>query len=204
VAIVAGIAAKALPSGSIPWQEMERDYTAIRRRIAAVIPGFERFEERLAAEGSFVLPNGPRERRFTNEGGKARLTVNPLPAEELADGQFLLMTIRSHDQFNTTVYTDDDRYRGIEGDRRVLLMNGLDIAEAGFSPGERVDVHACAEGAARTMSAVRLVSYDIPRRSVAAYFPEANVLVALESFAEGSRTPAYKSVVVRLERSRVP
>lgn len=198
--IVASIAAESLPASTIAWKDMGADYSRIREHIQNVIPGFERFEARLAAEGSFVLPNGPRERSFTNAGEKALLTVNPLPDDPLEDGQFLLMTIRSHDQFNTTVYTDDDRYRGIEGHRNVLFANAQDLAEAGIAPGETVDVHSHHEGNTRSLRGLRATAYDIPRRSLAAYFPEANVLVPLESFAEGSRTPAYKSIVVTLTK----
>ncbi|MFT4571544.1 MAG: anaerobic selenocysteine-containing dehydrogenase, partial [Candidatus Binatia bacterium] len=163
---------------------------------------FERFSERLQAEGSFVLPNGPRERRFTNQEEKALLTVNEMPADDLADNEFLLMTIRSHDQFNTTVYTDDDRYRGIYGDRAVLFINETDMHEAGLSAAGLVDVQSNHGGIVRTLPKLRLVPYEIPRRCLAAYFPEANVLVPLESFAEQSRTPAYKSVVVTIAANR--
>jgi formate dehydrogenase major subunit len=110
----------------------------------------------------------------------------------------MLMTIRSHDQFNTTVYDMDDLYRGIRGERDVLFMNADDVREGGFSDGERVDVTSRYGGVERSLRDLRIVAYDIPRRCLAAYFPEANVLVALEDFADGSRTPAYKSIRVTL------
>ena len=198
-AIVAGLALAALGRTSrVPWEELVADYSRIRDRISRVIPGFERFNERVLEPGGFRLPNGARERRFDTVGGgsKAVLTVNPLPRLNLADGEFLLMTIRSHDQFNTTVYGLDDRYRGIRGERRVVFMNEEDASEAGLDASSRVDVTSVFEGVTRSVHGFRIVPYRIPRRCLAAYFPEANPLVPLESFAEGSRTPAYKSIVV--------
>jgi molybdopterin-dependent oxidoreductase alpha subunit len=203
-AIVAGLARAALGRASrVPWEELVADYSRIRDRISRVIPGFERFNERVLEPGGFRLPNGARERRFdtANGGSKAVLTVNPLPRLDLADGEFLLMTIRSHDQFNTTVYGLDDRYRGIQGERRVVFMNEDDAKEAGLDADSRVDVTSTFEGVTRAVHGFRVVPYRIPRRCLAAYFPEANPLVPLESFAEGSRTPAYKSIVVTVAPS---
>lgn len=207
-AIIAELAGSVVGASSeLAWADWANDYNLIRDRIAAVIPGFESFNQRLQKEGSFVLPNGPRDRNFTNQQQKALFSVNQLPAEALGSGEYLLMTIRSHDQFNTTIYTDNDRYRGIHGERAVLFMNPADIEDAGWgdasklSPNFRVDVHSRAGATTRVLPGLRPVPYEIPRRSVAAYFPEANVLVALEHFAEGSRTPAYKSIVVTLHAS---
>ena len=203
-AIVAGIARAALGASSrVPWEELVADYRRIRERISRVVPGFERFEERLGEPGGFRLPNAARERRFVTgeDGDRARFTRNARPRLRLADGEFLLMTVRSHDQFNTTVYGRDDRYRGISGERMVVFMNPDDARQAGFDADTRVDIVNLEGGQRREVRGMRVVPHDIPRRCLAAYFPEANALVALESFAEGSRTPAYKSIVVRLERA---
>jgi molybdopterin-dependent oxidoreductase alpha subunit len=204
-AIVAGLARATLGGrGDVDWEAMVADYGRIREAIEAVIPGFERFNERVHEPGGFRLPNGARDRDFRTEVGKARFTVNVLPRRELADDQLLLMTMRSHDQFNTTVYGLDDRYRGVFGEREVVFVHPDDIAGLELADTERVDITSHFDGTVRTVRGFRLVPYDIPRGCAAAYFPEANPLVPLESFAEGSRTPAYKSVVVTLARAEEP
>ncbi len=203
VAIVAGIARSALRDESlVPWEQLANDYDEIRERISRVVPGCERMNERVRERGGFVLPRAPAQRRFATPSGKAELRVVPLPQLEVAPGQLVLMTIRSHDQFNTTVYTDDDRYRGILGDRRVVLANAADLAALGLAPEQRIDVtsHWAGEQGEelRRLSGFRAVAYDMPRGCVAAYFPEANPLVPIGQFAERSLTPAYKSIVVTL------
>jgi molybdopterin-dependent oxidoreductase alpha subunit len=201
-AIVAGLARATLGARSlVPWEDLVADYSRIRERIERVIPGFERFNERVQDTGGFHLPNAARERRFDTADGKARLTVNPLPGLRLKPGEFLLMTIRSHDQFNTTVYGLDDLYRGIHGERDVLFVNAEDMREAALSAGDRVDVTSRSGGIERSLKNWKVVPYEIPRGCLAAYFPEANALVALEDFADGSRTPAYKSIRVTLAKS---
>ncbi|HXC52312.1 MAG TPA: FdhF/YdeP family oxidoreductase [Candidatus Limnocylindrales bacterium] len=201
-AIVAELARATLGRRSrVPWSDLITDYDRIRERIERVVPGFERFNERVKEPGGFRLPNGARERRFATADGRARLTINPLTRRTLADGEFLLMTIRSHDQFNTTIYGLDDLYRGIEGARDVLFMNDEDIRDAGLENGARVDVTSRSGGVERSLRGLRLVAYEIPRRCLAAYFPEANVLVSLEDFADKSRTPAYKSIPVTISKA---
>jgi molybdopterin-dependent oxidoreductase alpha subunit len=202
VAIVAGIARATLREKSAtPWEHFAVDYDHIRERIARVVPGCERMNERVRA-GGFVLPRPPAERRFATSSGKAELRVVTLPELEVPSGRLVLMTIRSHDQFNTTVYTDDDRYRGVMGDRRVVLMNEHDIAELGLAPDQRVDVTShWSEGVReeqRRVLGFRVRRYEMPRGCAAAYFPEANALVPIGQFAEKSFTPAYKSIVVSL------
>jgi molybdopterin-dependent oxidoreductase alpha subunit len=200
-AIVAGIARATLGERSrVAWEDLVADYDRIRDRIERVIPGFEKFNERVREPNGFRLPNAARERRFATDGGKAHLTVNPLPDIRLADGEFLLMTIRSHDQFNTTIYGMDDLYRGIAGERDVLFMNADDAKSLDLDAKSRVNVVARSGGVERRLEKLRVVPYEIPRGCLAAYFPEANVLVALEDFAEGSRTPAYKSIRVTVEK----
>lgn len=201
-AIVAGLARSTLGQTTrVPWEELVSDYDRIRDRIERVIPGFDDFNKRVREDNGFRLPNAARVRDFATKDRRAQLTINALTGRKLLDGQFLLMTIRSHDQFNTTVYGKDDLYRGIRGEREVVFMNAQDASEAGFDERTRVDVCASSGGVTRTIRGFRVVPYEIPRRCLAAYFPEANALASLEDFAEGSRTPAYKSIVVTLART---
>jgi molybdopterin-dependent oxidoreductase alpha subunit len=200
-AIVAGLARATLKDRSrVPWEELVADYDRIRERIARVVPGCEDMNARVRRPGGFTLPRPPAERRFETPSGRAELREVALPRLEVPPGRLLLMTLRSHDQFNTTIYGDDDRYRGVHGDRRVVFANAEDLRALGFADGARVDVtsHCASDGgeATRSVRGFRLVAYDIPRGCAAAYFPEANPLVPLEHHAEGSLTPAYKSIVV--------
>jgi anaerobic selenocysteine-containing dehydrogenase len=152
--------------------------------------------------GGFVLPSGARRRAFETPSGRAHFTLHALPELATAAGRLRLTTIRSHDQFNTTIYGLEDRYRGLSGDRRVVLMHPEDLAERGFTAGERVDLTSHFRGETRRVEGFRTVAYDLPRGCAAAYFPEANPLVPIDSLAEGSRTPTYKSLEISLERSR--
>lgn len=194
-AIVAGVAQATLGED---WSGFIGDYDRIRDKIAAVVPGFEDFNTRVRVPGGFILPNPPREHQFATATGKANFTTHPLPKWHLGDGEWLMMTIRTHDQFNTTVYGNDDRYRGIYGGRRVVLLAAEDMAEAGFTKGQQVDIVSVFEGEERRAERFVVVPYTIPRRCCATYFPEANVLIPLRSHAEKSKTPTSKSVVVRL------
>ncbi|MHB8335203.1 MAG: FdhF/YdeP family oxidoreductase [Acidimicrobiales bacterium] len=201
VSIVTGLG-EALFGEDVGWQAMASDYRVIRRHIEHVVPGFESFEERVATPGGFVLPRGPHDSRtFDTATGKARFTRNPLDAIEVPEGHLILQTVRSHDQFNTTVYGLNDRYRGIEGGRRVVFVNEADLAEQGFHDGDQVDLVSVYTDGERRARAFRAVAYPTPRGCAAAYFPEANVLVPLDSTAIGSNTPTSKSIIVRLERS---
>jgi anaerobic selenocysteine-containing dehydrogenase len=204
-AIVAGMAGATLErGGGVDWDALVADYDRIRDRIARVVPGFEDFNRRVRMPGGFSLPVAARERRFVTTSGKATFTVHPLPRFDLEPDEFLMMTIRSHDQFNTTVYSFDDRYRGIRGDRRVVLMHADDIEAAGLASGQKVDVTSRCGGEVRAVHGFRVVPYEMPRRTVATYFPEGNPLVALDMLAEKSRTPAYKSVPVRIRPAAEP
>ncbi|WP_181791040.1 FdhF/YdeP family oxidoreductase [Myxococcus llanfairpwllgwyngyllgogerychwyrndrobwllllantysiliogogogochensis] len=200
--IVARMAEAVLGSRSkVQWRSMVEDYDRVRDMIARVIPGFGDFNRRVREPGGFFLPNGPREGRFTTASGKAHFTVHAMPREELEPGQLLMMTLRTHDQFNTTVYGLDDRYRGIRGGRRVVLMNPKDIQERSLSEGQVVDLTSHFQGETRVARRFVVVPYNIPRRCAATYFPETNVLVPVDSFAEKSRTPASKSVVITVAPS---
>ena len=200
VAIVAGLAEATLgPAGG--WAEFAADYDRIRERIEAVVPGFDRYNERARDGAGFALPHPVRdELRFPTASGKAQLTSNPLVLVDVPPGHLLLQTIRSHDQFNTTIYGLDDRYRGIRQGRRVVFVEPKDLADLGLADGERVDVVG---PGGRRAEDFRLVAYPVASGTCAAYFPEANVLVPLDDTAEGSNTPVSKSVVVRFE-ARAP
>ncbi|MBC8136104.1 MAG: FdhF/YdeP family oxidoreductase, partial [Fibrella sp.] len=196
-AIVARLAGATLGDRTrTDWKGFRTNYDRIRDTVSRVIPGFDDYNRRVREPGGFYLPNAPREGTFNTFSGKAHFTVHPLPRHDLQPGQFLLMTLRSHDQFNTTVYGLDDRYRGVYGGRRVVFLNPDDIREAGLAPEQWVDITSHFDGEIRTAHRFKVVSYDLPRRNVAAYFPEANVLVPLNQKADRSNTPAYKSLVV--------
>ncbi len=198
-AIIAGIAKATLGAQSkIDWDALASDYCRIRDHIGRVIPGFENYNERIA-KGPFYLPNPARERRFVTSTGRAHFAVAPISEHDLSDDKFLLMTIRSHDQFNTTIYGLHDRYRGVHGGRRVLFINRDDLAARGWKAGMRVDITSHFGDERRVARSFQLVPYAIPRRCLAAYFPEANVLVPVGSVAEHSNTPTSKSIHVTLE-----
>jgi molybdopterin-dependent oxidoreductase alpha subunit len=198
VAIVAGVAKAALPEGGgVDWDALVADYDRIRDRIERVVPGFEGYNRRVREPGGFVLRNAAAHREWNTQTGRANFVVVPTPDIRLRDGELRLFTIRSHDQFNTTIYGLDDRYRGIRQARRVVLMHPDDIAERGLRPGDWVDVRSNgADGRERIAPRFRAVAYDVPRGCAAAYFPEANVLVPVGSRAKGSNTPSSKMVPV--------
>ncbi len=185
----------------IDWEGLADDYDHIRELIARVVPGCEGYVTKAARPGGFVLRNAARERAWETTTGKARFTVHDLPRHDLLPGQLLMMTIRSHDQYNTTVYGLDDRYRGIRGGRRGVHGNRGAAREPGLATGDQVDLTSHFEDGTRHAPRFVLVEYDIPRGCCATYFPEANVLVPLGQFARKSHTPASKSVVVTLSRA---
>jgi anaerobic selenocysteine-containing dehydrogenase len=158
---------------------------------------------RVREPGGFQIPLGARHREFETPGRRARFTVHPLPHIEVGPGRLLMMTIRSHDQFNTTVYGEEDRYRGVSGSRHVVFLHPDDLAGLGLREGARVDITSHWDGTTRCLRGFRAVAYDIPRGCAATYFPEANPLVPVEHAARGSNTPAYKSVVISLAPSSV-
>jgi molybdopterin-dependent oxidoreductase alpha subunit len=184
----------------LPWGRWADDYNLIRDEIEQIIPGFERFNARIS-RGIFYLPNPPRDREFPTRTGKASFTVNSIERLPVSPGQYVLTTMRSHDQFNTTIYGLDDRYRGIYNGRRVIFMNHEEMREAGLTQGQPVDITSHFEGYERTANRFLVAPYPIPRGCVAAYFPEANVLVPVGSVAEKSNTPTSKSVLVTISPS---
>ncbi|HEY0541374.1 MAG TPA: FdhF/YdeP family oxidoreductase [Actinoallomurus sp.] len=202
VAIAAGLAEAVFGDDPhVPWRALVTDYDHIRDRIARVIPGFSDYNRRVRERDGFTLPHPPRdERRFNTPSGHALFTANRLEVLRVPKGRLILQTLRSHDQYNTTIYGLDDRYRGIHGGRRVVLVHPDDIAQLGLTDGEMVDlVSEWRDGIERRAPGFRIVAYQTARGCCAAYFPETNVLVPLDSTAEGSNTPTSKSVVVRFE-----
>ncbi|MFF3544528.1 FdhF/YdeP family oxidoreductase [Streptomyces platensis] len=204
-AIVARLARRVLGAGSrTPWEDFARDYATIRDRIAQVIPGFEDFNTRVARPGGFALPHAPRDSRsFPTATGKANFTAAPVEYPTAPEGRLLLQTLRSHDQYNTTVYGLDDRYRGIKNGRRVVLVHPDDARERGLADGAYTDlVSEWTDGSERRASGFRVVHYPTARGCAAAYYPETNVLIPLDHTADTSNTPAAKSIVIRLESAR--
>ena len=199
-AIVAELAAATLKPSRTPWLALRDDYDLIRARISRVIPGFADFNQRVRVPGGFYLPHPARERRFPTPSGKASFFAHPLGAG-LSQEQLQLMTVRSHDQYNTTIYGLDDRYRGVLGLRRVCMISRADLDRLALNAGELVDLISVWHDGERRVRGFTLVEYDIPRGNLASYFPETNPLVPLDSVSERAGTPASKSIPVRLEKS---
>ena len=199
--IVARLAKALLPQTAFDWSGWVEDYDRIRDLIEASIAGFEDYNARVRQPGGFALPNGPREGRFTTKDGLAHFTVHDLPTLDLPAGRYWLMTTRTHDQYNTTIYGLDDRYRGVRGERRVVLMNPDDMKERGLAARAVVDVTSHHGDEERVGRSFMVLPYDIPRGCLGAFFPEANVLVPLGRHARGSLTPSSKSIIVSMQPS---
>ncbi len=199
VAIICKLAGKLFKTSSVAWTEFMNNYDLIREKISQVIPGFTDFNQKLVDPGWFYLPNPVRDqRKFATASGKANFTPNlGISALPLAADEFLLMTTRSHDQFNTTISGMDDRYRGIYNTRMIVFMNSEDINELGISSGEQVMIQNSAHPQMK-LDKMTVVAYDIPKRCLAGYFPETNVLIPLDSIDPQSRTPTSKSIVVKI------
>ena len=196
-AIVAGLG-HALLGDVVPWAALAADYHKIRDLIAQVVPGFTDFNARIATPSGFQLPNVARDRSFSSIGGRARFAVAEPPELTLPPGRLRMMTIRSHDQYNTTIYGLDDRYRGVRGERRIVFMNPADMVERDLVERQVVDLVGEWHDGERVAEAFIVVPYDLPRGNCATYFPEANALVPLDSVADRSNTPTSKSVIVRI------
>ena len=201
-AIIAGIARATLDGKTtVGWDALVENYDVIRDHIEHVVPSFERYNERVRQPGGFYLPNAPHDGRFKTKSGLARFTVHAIPERTLSPGQLTLTTVRSHDQFNTTIYSENDRYRGISDGRRVVFLNDDDIHTLGLGSGQWVDLISHFEGETRRVERFKVVPYDIPRGCAAAYFPETNPLVAIRSVAGVSNQPASKSIIITLAPS---
>ena len=200
VSITCSIGNAIFGSQPINWPSFTDNYDIIRDSIQRVIPGFENYNERVRKKGGFYLPNGPRDGPTWNTAsGLAVFNSNEISSIDQDNG-YVMMTIRSHDQYNTTIYGMDDRYRGIHKSRRIVLMNPDDMEEEGIVPSEEIDLISEYQGTERHAERWKVVPYSIPRGNVATYFPEANVLIPLDSVAELSNTPTSKSVLVRISR----
>ncbi|HEX3868494.1 MAG TPA: FdhF/YdeP family oxidoreductase, partial [Gemmatimonadaceae bacterium] len=198
-AIIAAIARATLGKRTtVDWQGLVDDYDKIRDHIEHVVPGFTQYNARVRQPGGFYLPNDPYQGKFKTPSRRAKFTVHPIPERSLEPGQLLLMTIRSHDQFNTTIYAENDRYRGIANGRRVILLNQNDIDRLGFVGDQWVDIVSHFEHETRRAARFKIVAYQIPHGCAAAYYPETNVLVPLRSVADKSNQPVSKSIVISL------
>ena len=203
-AIISEIAEKTLSGRKelphVDWKKLRSDYSLIRDLIEKSIPGFKDYNKRL--EDGFYLPHSVRDNQgFNTPEGKALFTLHEIPELGLKKDQYLMMTIRTHDQFNTTIYDKNDRYRGVYGQRRIIFMNPLDMEKEGFSEKEKLTIISHFKGQTRVVKNFQVVPYDIPLKCTATYFPESNELVHLENHAKKSYTPVSKSIVVTLERS---
>ncbi len=185
----------------VPWAQYQQDYDKIRDAIARVVPGCADYNKRVRDRNGFVLPHPPRDsREFRTATGKANFAVNDLTWVPVPEGRLILQTLRSHDQYNTTIYGLDDRYRGVHGGRKVVLMNIDDITEFGFVDGDLVDlISEWTDGTERKVTGFRIVEYSTPRGNAAAYYPETNPLVPLDHVAARSNTPVSKAVTIRVE-----
>jgi anaerobic selenocysteine-containing dehydrogenase len=198
--IIAGIAkATAKTKDMLDWDKLVSNYDHIRNLIEQVIDGFENYNLRVRQENGFYLPNGARDGIFNTANKKANFTINPYKPIVLAEEEYMMMTIRSHDQFNTTIYGLNDRYRGIYNERRVILMNEEDIKGAGLVNYQVVNLHNYFGGVHRQTDRFIILPYNIPKKCTATYFPEANPLVPIDSVADVSNTPTSKSVIITIE-----
>lgn len=206
-AIIARMAAATLPASRVDWSALVADYDRIRDLIERTIPGFDDYNARIRVPGGFRMPLPPTERVWPTASGKAQFSVftgvSEVRGGRSADA-LRLITLRSHDQYNTTVYGLDDRYRGVFGRRDVLFMHPEDLAAQGLEHGDVVDIETVSATRTLRLPGITVIEHDIARGSVGAYYPEANVLAPLEHIDEDSGTPSYKSIPVRLRRVASP
>jgi anaerobic selenocysteine-containing dehydrogenase len=201
VSIVCDVARELLGDDhEVAWARLRGNNDLVRDHIAAVIPGFEDFNMRVRVSGGFALPHPPRDsREFPTDNGKAHFNVTTVRSTALEGQELMLQTLRSHDQFNTTIYGHHDRYRGISGDRHIIMISPDDIARLGYEDGDRVDIISVLPGPERRAPDYRIVAYPTPIGCAAAYYPEANVLIALDHHGPDAQTPAAKAIPIRLE-----
>jgi molybdopterin-dependent oxidoreductase alpha subunit len=201
VAIVSNLANFTLKKSNVDWILLTSNYNLIRNKIEATIPGFKDFNKRVRVKGGFYLPNNARENNFEPTAtGKANFSSNKPSEIELENNQFMMMTIRTHDQYNTTIYGLDDRYRGVLNERRVIFMNTNDMELLGIKKLDVVDLTSHFKGETREAKGFLAIPYNIPKQCTATYFPEANVLVPIKSKADISNTPASKTVIITIQK----
>ena len=199
--IVARLAKETLKESQVKWLDFITDYDNIRDKIEAVIPGFDNYNKRVREKGGFYLPNNARDNNFSStKTGKANFTINKASDIEIKDNEFIMMTIRTHDQYNTTIYGLNDRYRGILNERRVVLMNENDMKDQGLNKMDKVDLISHFNGEERIAKGFLVIPFSIPRQCTATYFPEANVLVPIKSTARISNTPVSKAIIITLHK----
>jgi anaerobic selenocysteine-containing dehydrogenase len=201
-AIIAGIARATLPNSNTPWESYIEDYDRIRDTMAQVLDGFEDFNRRVRLPLGFRIRQPARELVFLTPSGRAEFSAAALPEVPAADDVLILQTMRSHDQWNTTIYSDDDRYRGIKNVRTLILMNRDDMRARHIRPGALVDITATArDGSQRSLKRYRAIDYDMPRGCAAGYMPEMNALIAASDYSTQSNQPLMKNIRVRVARS---
>ena len=183
------------------WKRYHDSYDAVRDDIEQCIPGFDNYNVRVREKGGFYLPNEARDKQYFSKKleGKAPFTLTEVPDNTLADDEYMMATTRTHDQFNTTIYGLDDRYRGIKNERRVIFMNQKDIDKAGFKAGDKVDLYNFDDGIERVAPLFIIVSYQIPEKNTVTYFPETNVLVSVNNVVKESNMPASKYVKIKIK-----
>jgi len=200
-AIIAGIAEATLQNSTVQWSKLITDYDLIRDKIEATIPGFENYNHRVRKKGGFYLPNNARENNFSpTETGKANFSLNQVSDIVLEKDQFIMMTIRTHDQYNTTIYGLNDRYRGVLNERRVVFMNADDMKKQELKKLDKVNLISHFNNEERVAKGFLVIPYDIPKQCTATYFPEANVLVPIKSKARISNTPTSKTVIITIQK----
>jgi anaerobic selenocysteine-containing dehydrogenase len=201
--IVCKMAMATLGSKSvINWQKYHDSYDAVRDDIEQCIPGFENYNLRVREKGGFYLPNAARDGQFITKefGDRAPFTLTEIPSNILEPDEYMMATTRTHDQFNTTIYGLDDRYRGIKNERRVIFMNQSDIEQAGLKAGDKVDLFNYDDGIERIAPLFIIVSYQIPQKNTVTYFPETNVLVSVNNVVKDSNMPASKYVKIKIQK----
>lgn len=186
----------------VNWQKFHDSYDAVRDDIEKCIPGFENYNVRVREKGGFYLPNAARDKQYFSKKleGRAPFTLTEIPDNTLAEDEYMMATTRTHDQFNTTIYGLDDRYRGIKNERRVVFMNQKDIDKAGFKAGDKVDLYNFDDGIERIAPLFIIVSYQIPEKNTMTYFPETNVLVSVNNVVKESNMPASKYVKIKIKK----
>ena len=200
-AIISRMAQEVFKNNStISWEKYSEDYDTIRDDIARVIPGFENYNKKIQMRGGFYLPNSLREKTFNTLSGKAVFNVSNCIIQKLSDDEYMMMTIRSHDQFNTTIYGLNDRYRGIFNGRRIIFMNENDMIKAGLKQKDLVNLYNFHDGVERVANKFIVVKYNIPEKCTATYFPETNILVPINSTADKSNTPTSKLIIIKIKK----